>query len=266
MSRILLIGYGAIGQYVYNAISASTHSSIESVLCRHGREEPARAALGEQVTCISDLADIDASIDLAVECAGHSAMISYSPTLLRRGIDVIGVSNGAMSDAAVATIIEQAAIESGSTLQLLSGAIGGIDTLTAAKHAGLTSVRYRGIKPPQGWKGSVAEKTVDLEAIEQPVIHFNGTAREAASAYPKNANVAATVALAGVGLDNTMVELVADPALTANRHEIEAVGTFGEFSFVIEGSALPGNPRSSALTAMSVVQAIERRNTSLLIG
>ncbi len=266
MSQILLIGYGAVGKYVYDALRTSTHSHIKAVLCRSGREESAQAALVSEVKCLSDLTQIDASIDLVVECAGHQAMISHVPTLLRRGIDVIGVSNGALSDVQVATELEQAAIDGGSKLQLLAGAVGGMDTLSAARNAGLTRVRYRGIKPPEGWKGSLAEKTVDLDAIEGPVTHFKGTARQAATDYPKNANVAATVALAGVGLDDTLVELVADPALSVNRHEIEAVGAFGQFSFIVQGNALAGNPRSSALTAMSVVQAIERRNAPLLVG
>lgn len=274
MSQILLIGYGAVGQYVFNALKTSTHSHIKALLCRPGREKSAQEALcsnaqeslGSKMSFLSNLNQIDASIDLAVECAGHQAMINHVPTLLRRGIDVIGVSNGALSDAHVAAQLEHAAVEGGATLQLLAGAVGGMDTLSAARNAGLTSVRYRGSKPPEGWKGSLAEKTIDLDAITEPITHFTGTAREAARDYPKNANVAATVALAGVGLDKTRVELVADPALSVNRHEIEAIGAFGQFSFVINGNALPGNPRSSALTAMSIVQAIERRNVPILVG
>ena len=266
MSQILLIGYGTVAQYLFSALKTSTHSRINAVLCRPGREAFAQQALGKKVSCLSDLSLLDTPVDLAVECAGHQAMSSHVPALLRQGIDVIGVSNGALSDAQLAIQLEQAAVKGGATLQLLAGAVGGMDILSAANTAGLVSVRYRGIKPANGWKGSLAEKTVDLDAITGPVTHFTGTAREAARDYPKNANVAATVALAGIGLDKTLVELVADPALSINRHEIEAVGAFGQFSFVVQGNALPGNPRSSALTAMSLVQAIERRNAHVLVG
>ena len=266
MSQILLIGCGAVAQFVFNALKSSAHSRVNAVLCRPGREAIAQEALGEQIRYLSNVSELDTPIDLAVECAGHQAMQIHVPILLRRGIDVIGVSNGAFSDAQVAAQLEQAAIDGGATLQLLAGAVGSMDILSAANTAGLVSVRYRGIKPPKGWKGSLADKTLDLDAITEPVTHFTGTAREAARDYPKNANVAATVALAGVGLDKTRVELVADPALSINRHEIEAAGSFGQFSFVVQGNALPDNPRSSALTAMSVVQAIERRNAHLLVG
>ena len=104
-----------------------------------------------------------------------------------------------------------------------------------------------------------AEDAIDLDDLQDPAVHFSGTAREAALRYPKNANVAATVALAGPGLDETDVELVADPTITENIHEVEVEGAFGRMQFRIEGRPLPGSPKSSALTAMSIVAAVRNR-------
>ncbi|MFK7859397.1 MAG: aspartate dehydrogenase [Granulosicoccus sp.] len=266
MNQILLVGYGAIGQFVFNSIQGCGHSSVKAVLCREGREVQARAALDKSITCINNASQVPADIDLVIECAGHTAVRNHIPVLLRCGKHVLCISNGALSDASLAAELEQAAVDGNSQLQFLSGAIGGMDMLAAAKTGGLESVCYRGIKPPAGWKGSSAEHIVDLDAIVEPVIHFKGTAREAARAFPKNANVAATVALAGIGFEQTRVELVADPTLSTNRHEVEAVGAFGRFTLSIDGNPLPGNPRSSALTAMSVLNAIENRNSLFTIG
>ena len=86
----------------------------------------------------------------------------------------------------------------------------------------------------------------------------------AATEYPKNANVAAAVALAGIGFDDTRVKLIADPGVTENIHEIQAAGEFGSFCFEIRGHSLPDNPRSSALAAMSVVNKLEEESQSIV--
>jgi len=122
----------------------------------------------------------------------------------------------------------------------------------------LTHVTYRGSKPPRGWRGSAAESKLDLDALSAATVHFRGSARVAALEYPKNANVAASVALAGIGFDDTIVELIADPNIERNVHEIVTEGYFGRFEFRIEGKSLPDNPLSSAITAMSVVRELLR--------
>ena len=73
------------------------------------------------------------------------------------------------------------------------------------------------------------------------------------------------MALAGLGFEDTQVELIADPGITTNIHEIEAKGIFGSFTFQISGNALPDNPKSSALTAMSMVRAVHNRSTAIKI-
>ena len=137
-----------------------------------------------------------------------------------------------------------------------AGAIGGIDAIAAMRVAGLTSVRYRSRKPPAAWRGSPAEKVVDLGTLTQRTVLYKGTAGEAALLYPQNANVAAAVALAGFGFDATEVELVADPDAPGNIHEIEAEGDAGRFAIQLQGKPSRSNPKTSALAAMSVARAL----------
>lgn len=171
-----------------------------------------------------------------------------------------------MADQALFDALDIAAKAGGARLHLASGAIGALDCLSSARIGALESVTYIGRKPPMGWAGSPAEAVVDLAAMgDAPVTHFEGTARVAARQYPKNANVAAAVALAGIGFDATKVALIADPTVTQNIHEVEATGDFGRFTFRIEGNSLPDNPRSSALAAMSAVHTAERALAAIVL-
>jgi aspartate dehydrogenase len=262
----LIIGFGAIASHVVEALGRDPETAIRYVLCRKGREEAARDALGPEVVPVTDIAAVPEALDLAIECAGHAGLAQHGPAILRGGTDLLCASNGALASAELAAELEAAAKAGGAQLQLVSGAIGAVDAISAAAAGKLKRVVYRGRKPPQGWKGSPAEERLDLDALSEATAHFEGTAREAALAYPKNANVAATIALAGLGLDRTKVQLIADPGVSENIHEVEAEGDFGRLDFRISGNPLPGNPRSSALTAMSIVAAVRRRHARIVVG
>ena len=254
--NILIIGHGAIASSVAQSLQDDPRFYLTSALCRPGRSAEAKHVLGASIKTIEAASAVDPSTQVAVDCAGHTALREHGATLLERGIDVLTVSNGALSDPQLLESLQDAAERGGSKLRLLSGAIGALDAIAAAQVGGLDYVRYTGRKPPGGWVGSPAENKIDLSAITDPTVHFQGSAGDAARLYPKNANVAATVALAGMGFDDTEACLIADPTITTNQHQVEASGAFGKLSFTIEGKGLPDNPRSSALTAMSVVKAL----------
>lgn len=255
--NIGIIGNGAIATYVRDQLLERGHE-LRALLLRPKRLQDQTAEL-DGTLCVASVADLPDDIDHMIDCAGHSALRSHGPEILRRGTDLTTVSIGALADPDLYENLEQAAIDGQSTLHLASGAIGALDCLRAARVGDLQSVIYVGRKPPEGWKGSPAESKLDLDKLTAGAeVHFDGTARNAATEYPKNANVAAAVALAGLGFDGTQVKLIADPGISENIHEIQAVGDFGRFSFEIRGRTLPDNPRSSALAAMSVVSKIEQ--------
>lgn len=257
MKRALLIGYGAIGRYVRAMLADDPAIRITCVLERASRRDALASLLGPAMRVISEPAEIDPAgdnIDCAIECAGHDAVGRYVPMLLERGIDVVLVSVGALAEPGLPERLEAAARRGGSHLILASGAVGGIDAIASARVGGLEEVTYTGRKPPLGWLGSPAEGVVDLRALAAPAVIFEGSARDAARLYPKNANVAATVSLAGLGLDRTRVRLIADPATTRNVHHVAARGAFGDMEITLQGKPLPDNPKTSSLAAYSAVR------------
>ncbi len=182
-----------------------------------------------------------------------------------RGVDVIIASVGALSQAGLAESLEAAALRGGAQLTLVPGAVAGIDALAAARQQGLQSVEYTGRKSPAGWRGTPAERMLDLDMLAEATVFFEGSARDAAALYPKNANVAAMVGLAGIGLDRTRVTLIADPAALRNNHRIVAHGEFGELDVRTAGATLPDNPKTSMLAALSIVRAVRNRVAGIVI-
>jgi len=256
MKRALLIGYGAIGRLVLDRLAQDPGVRVAYLLVRPGRTDELSRVLRTRTAVIGALDELADLPDCAIECAGHGAIVEHVLPLLERGVDVALVSVGALAEPGIPDRLEAAARQGGSQLTLVSGAVGGLDAISAARIGGLDEVVYTGRKPPLGWLGTPAEGKVNLQTLSRPAVIYQGSAREAARLYPKNANVAATVSLAGLGLDRTKVTLVADPSVTRNVHHVAARGAFGEMEVTLSGKPLPENPKTSSLAAYAAVRAL----------
>jgi aspartate dehydrogenase len=260
--QVTLIGWGAIARSIFERVSYDPTVRISHVVVRASKVAETQAQIGQAaVVC----AAVPADAQLVLECAGHSALKEHVLPVLQRGVPCGVLSVGALSEVGLPESLEAAAKQGQTQVHLLSGAIGGIDAISAARVAGLTQVTYTGRKPPLGWKGSPAEQLVNLDTLQEPTVILASSAREAAHLYPKNANVAATVSLAGLGLDATRVRLIADPGVTENIHEIHVQGTFGEMHITLRGKPLPDNPKTSALTVLSAVRFLQNQTAPVVM-
>lgn len=255
----LLIGHGAIARHVLSQLTSEDLANGVGVLSRSARNLPSgvyRTEAMDRLPC---------PMGLAVECAGHAAVAEWGPAALRQGIDLLVTSIGALANAGLLAELKGAATAGGARIALAAGAIAGIDAIAAARLGGLDYVRYTSRKPPAGWRGTPAEQIVNLGNLSEAKVLYSGAADQAAQLYPQNANVAATVALAGLGFAGTEVQLIADPTVTGNVHLIEAAGAFGSLRIEVRGKPLPDNPKTSTLTALSVLRAIRNRNAVIEI-
>jgi aspartate dehydrogenase len=261
-----LIGCGTIAQDVVAALrNTDAKVAVVAALCRPGRAETARAALPGIEICETIEAFFDRRPAVAAEVAGQEAVAAYGADILRRGINLLVISIGALADPQLRQALMSAARTGGSRVLLPAGAIGGIDAIAAMRLNGLKTVRYRSRKPPAAWRGSPAEKIADLDTLTTRTVLYRGHAGEAALLYPQNANVTAAVALAGLGFEATQVELVADPEAPGNVHEIEAEGAAGRFAIALQGKPSPTNPKTSALAALSVARALVNLEAPIVI-
>jgi len=269
MRHILLIGMGAVGRHVARALQTEANRVRLSILVRSQYVPEVKARADEvvpgEVQVVDRYEKLTDMPELAVECAGHAAVAEFGEECLTSGADFLVTSVGALTDAPLLKRLERASRTHMGKLMIPAGAIAGVDAIAAARYGGLERVRYSSRKAPEAWRGTPAEKMCDLGMLRGPTAFYTGAAGEAARLFPQNANVAATIALAGLGFDQTEVSLSADPGAPGNVHVIEAEGAFGKLRIEVEGRPLPENPKTSTLAALSVLRAIHNRIDAIQI-
>lgn len=252
MKSVMFIGYGSMARKVHEMLPKNI--VLSTVVASPRSAGKIKTEIGESIdviTCVDDLKNMP---DLAIEMSGQNGLKEHAIKILEKGIPLGIVSVGAFTDEAFAVALADAAEKNAVKVHVLAGAVAGIDGINAASLAGLDSVIYQGRKQPDSWRGSHADQLIDYDNLKEAVVFFTGTAREAAALFPANSNVAATIALAGVGLDETTVELIADPTLEHNIHHISAKGVFGKLEISMTGLPLAENPKTSSLAAFSALR------------
>lgn len=261
--RLVLIGWGAIAQTTAELLRGSR---VQIVAIAVGDANSPRHDLPQSARLIDDPNELSLiRPDVVAEAAGKDSLATWGHASLEAGADLIVSSASAFADAALFESMRDLAAGQGVQIQIQPGALAGVEALVAASLMGVDTVEHRMVKPPLAWLGTPAETLCDLHNLTEPEAFYRASAARTAITFPKNANVAMTTALAGIGPDATMITLVADPTATTNRHELRAAGAFGTLEVMTDNNPLPDNPKTSALAAFSLVRAIQNRVTPIVL-
>jgi aspartate dehydrogenase len=202
--------------------------------------------------------------ELVFECASRAALAELAPPLLRAGIDVVPLSLTALCDRAVERELIAAAEAGPGRLEIPPGAMATLEALSAAREDELHGVVYRQVKSPAMWKTTPARGFADLDAIAARMVFAAGNVREVADRFPDNLNTAVGVALAGLGLDATRIELIADPAIHATEHELDVDAGPGSYRLRVGGRAVgTGDPVD--YSTFGLLRILRRRSVRLVI-
>ena len=203
--------------------------------------------------------------DIVVECASAEALAAYGAEILAAAIDLVPLSLTALADRKVERRLMAAAESGPGRLEIAPGAIGSLDLLASAREEGLRRVVYRQLKSPAMWRLTPAATLANLASVQSRSVFFRGSVREVAQRLPHNLNASIGVALAGLGLDGTEAELVADPAINETAHELEVHAAPGTAVLRLGGREVAPDGDPVDYTTFSVVRILKRRQARVMI-
>jgi aspartate dehydrogenase len=262
---VAIAGLGPIGKRLARAlddgIDGLTLAAVSSATIEKHRGWLDKLKTQPAALPIEALAE---AADIVVECAPSKLVRAIVAPVVSRGKTAVVLSVGALLENEDLIALAK---EKGGQIVVPTGALIGLDAMTAAAVGTIHSVQMVTRKPLKGLEGApyLVEHKIEINDITTPLKIFDGTAREAAKGFPANLNVAVALSLAGIGADRTKVEIWADPTVTRNTHRIEVDSDSARFSMTIEN--IPSeNPKTGLITALSVIACLRKLNAPLRVG
>jgi aspartate dehydrogenase len=264
--NVCIIGCGAIGSELAVAIDSGKVRGATLLALLDTMQDAAhnlKLRLSKaDVGIFSNFLELTSSrefkdVDIVIEAASQAAAKSFSKQIVEYKKDLLLMSVGALTDEVLLSQLLSAVLTNGNHIYVPSGAIAGIDAIRSVKGT-LESVKLTTTKNPRALAGAPFFNTSDirLDSIKEKTLVYEGTAADAVNKFPANINVAAILALAGIGIQETKVKIIADPHITVNQHQIEAVGAFGEISITVRNVLSPNNPKTSFLAVLSAIECL----------
>lgn len=240
--NVAIVGLGAIGNFLIDRITESQDFNLVAVYDIVPEGYDVLCDRLDSPPPFFEIKDFPSETDVFIECASVKAVNPLVTECMKRGKTAIVASIGGLIDNhGLWELIEY----SEGKLILPSGAIGGLDILKAIPPEDLLEVTLVTRKNPKSLPAELGEIKSETEI-------FSGNAREAIQKYPKNINVAAMLALAGLGVEKTKIRIIADPTINHNIHEISIKSGSGDYFISCMNYPFEINPKTSKLAALSI--------------
>lgn len=241
--RVGIIGAGTIGRALIDALTRIEDVDIGFVFDQRLRADK-DFDLPSDVFINEGSKLLDTPVDLVIEAAVPSIVAQFAPTLLATS-DFCAFSCTALADRATENAINQASSASGRKFYVPHGAVLGLDGISDGRNL-IRSLTITTTK---------SGKSLGLDHDAQGVI-FDGSTRDVCACFPRNVNVHAAVAIAGIGFDRTESRIVVVPGQEANEHTITVEGEGFAWELNISSQSLGGV--TGAYTPHSAIGSIMR--------
>jgi aspartate dehydrogenase len=259
-------GLGAIGAHLARALDAGVEGLRLVAVAARDQEKARRTIAGlRSAPKLVGLSELAEHAEIVVEAAPAAVFEQIAEAAIARGRIFVPSSVGALLPRMHLVVRAQ---ETGARIIVPTGALLGLDAVRAAAEGKVESVTIETRKPPRGLEGApyLVENKIDVLAITTPTIVFKGNAFDAAKGFPANVNVAAALALAGIGPERTQVEIWGDPTVTRNTHTIRVEAETVRLTMTIENVPSEENPRTGKITPLSILACLRGLTSTLKVG
>ena len=265
MIHVGLAGLGAIGRKVVQALDDGIPGlALAGATARDRDKADAFLRTLHGKPPFLSLDDLVAASDVVVEASTQAHLQEIAPKTLGAGKDLVVLSCGGLLGRDDWVKLAEA---NRCRIHVPSAAIAGLDGVKGACLGEITSLTMESRKPPRGLAGApwIAQQKIDLDAITEETLIFEGPATEACRAFPANVNVLAALSLAGIGPERTRIRLYATPGLRFNQHRISVEGEFGTLKIQVENVPTE-NPRTGKLSYLSTIALLRDLAATLRVG
>jgi len=250
-----IIGCGAIGTDVAKA--ADKMKDIKKIYLHDvNKRSSANLCKSLKKAEVKNVQGFLNEADVVFEAASQKAVKQYAEKILESGKDLVIMSVGSLFEDNFRKKLEKIAKVKRCKMYIPSGAVCGIDGVLSGSVDLIDEVTLVTTKPPV----SLGKK------IDKRTVVFEGSARQAVEKFPKNINVAGSLSLAGIGFDDTKVQIVVDPVATRINHKILAHGKFGRLRAEVENMPNPCNPKTSYMASLSAIATLKKIINPIQIG